>query len=488
MSALPIALCAAPLAAVAWIAAFRHRPNLREAGSLIAAAAMTAIAGLIAARVSAGITVEVELFPLVAGATLHLRADGLGAVFAVMASGLWLVTTVYSIGYMRARNERAQTRYYASFAVCLFAVAGLSMAANLPTLFVFYELVTLATYPLVVHAQTPAAIAAGRTYLTYALSAGLLLLVAILWTHSLTGSYELCAGGVIPASVGPGTIAALFGLYIVGVGVKAGVMPLHAWLPAAMVAPTPVSALLHAVAVVNAGVFGVARVIGWVFGPDALAAAGAADVLAWFAAATIVVSSLIALAQDNLKRRLAYSTIGQLSYCVLGFALLTPDGAIGGGFHMLGHGLMKITLFFCAGAIYVTTGKQRVSQLDGIGRQMPLTMIAFTVAAIGLSGFPPIAGFVGKWYLLQGTAATGDLVFAGALVISGVLNAAYLLPISIRAFLCTSPDHPRRADARPALLVPLVVTASLSVVVGVAPDAAAHALTLVTNAVAEVWA
>ncbi|MGM0574885.1 MAG: proton-conducting transporter membrane subunit [Myxococcota bacterium] len=483
---LPLLLLAAPLAGALWIVAFARRPNLREAGSLLAAGVMAVVAGLIVTRVAAGDSVEVVLLDLVPGAPLHLRADGLGAFFAFMASGLWAITTVYSIGYMRGAREHAQTRYYFWFAVCLLAVAGLTLSANLVTFFVFYELLTVATYPLVVHKQSAEAIRAGRKYLAYALTAGLLLLAAIIWTHELAGEFALRPGGILPPDIPRGSLWALFGLFIGGVAVKAGVMPLHSWLPSAMVAPTPVSALLHAVAVVKAGVFGVARVVGWVFGPTLLADLGGAEVLAWFAASTIVLSSLIALLQDNLKRRLAFSTIGQLSYCVLGLALLTPEAMAGGMFHMLGHGLMKITLFFCAGAIYVTTKKTRVSQLDGIGRQMPYTMIAFGVAAVGLAGFPPLVGFTAKWFLLEGTTATGHTAFSVALVLSGVLNIAYLFPIVLRAFFRSSPDHAERADARPALLAPLLVTAALTIVIGLAPDALLPLWSLVAEAAAEV--
>jgi len=483
---LPLLLLFAPLAGALWIVAAAKRPNLREAGSLVSAAVMAVAGALIVLRTADGDPVGVTLLPLVPGAPLELRADGLGAFFAMMASCLWLLTTLYSIGYMRGAKEKAQTRYYFWFAVCLMSVAGLSLSANLPTFFVFYELLTIATYPLVVHKQNAEAIAAGRQYLAYALTAGLVLLVAILWTHALGGSLDLQAGGVLPGDVPPSVISALFILFIAGVSVKAGVMPLHSWLPSAMVAPTPVSALLHAVAVVKAGVFGVARVIGWVFGPEVLGDHGGATVLAWFAAVTILVSSLIALLQDNLKRRLAFSTVGQLSYCVLGLALLTPDSMAGGMFHMLGHGLMKITLFFCAGAIYVTTKKTNVSQLDGIGRQMPFTMIAFAIAAIGLAGFPPLVGFTGKWLILQGTIETGQLAFAAILIISGVLNIAYLFPIVLRAFFRESPDHPRLSDARPALLAPLLITATLALVVGLFPDAPFQLLALVRHSAGEV--
>lgn len=485
---LPYLLLGAPLAAAIWIPFTGRRPNLREAGSLVAAFVMAALGITIAATVAGGDNVEAVVAPLVPGAPLHLRADALGAFFAAMASGLWALTTIYSIGYMRGAGEKHQTRYYFWFAICLFAVGGLALSANLATFFLFYELLTIATYPLVVHKGNDEALAAGRQYLTYALTAGLLLLVGIIWTYGLAGHLDLVPGGILPHDAGRGTLWTLFALFALGVAVKAGVMPLHSWLPSAMVAPTPVSALLHAVAVVKAGVFGVARVVGWVFGPELLGDIGAGEVLAWFAAVTILVSSLIALVQDNLKRRLAFSTVGQLSYCVLGLALLTPSALTGGMFHILGHGLMKITLFFCAGAIYVTTHKKYVSQLDGIGRQMPFTMGAFAVAAVGLAGFPPLIGFTGKWWIMQGCIESGQPVFAVILAISGVLNIAYLFPIVLRAFLRSSDDHPALREASLPLLLPLLVTAGLSLVLGVAPDAIGHFASLVGEAVSEVSA
>jgi multicomponent Na+:H+ antiporter subunit D len=479
---LPLALLGAPLAAAFWVLLMRRRANAREAGSIVAALAMTLFAALIGDLVLRGEPVEVVIAPLVPGAALHLRADRLGALFAGMASGLWFLTTIYSIGYMRGLGEHAQTRYYFWFSICLLATGGLALSANLVTFFLFYELLTLATYPLVIHSGTEKAISAGRMYLAYTLGAGLMLLVGILWVGVAAGDLELRPGGVLPATMSRGDLSAIFALLVVGVAVKAAIMPLHSWLPAAMVAPTPVSALLHAVAVVKAGVFGVARVVGWVFGPERAADIGAAEVLAWAAAVTILVSSAIALLQDDLKRRLAFSTVGQLSYCVLGFALLTPSGHAGGAFHMLAHGLMKITLFFCVGAIYVTTHKTRVSQLDGIGRQMPVTMAAFAVGALGLAGFPPVAGFTSKWLLLKGTAEAGQLAFAVILSISSVLNIAYFMPIIVRAYLRPSPDHPRLLEARPALLVPLVVTAALSLLVGLDPEQPARVVAVIASA------
>ena len=316
--------------------------------------------------------------------SLHLRADPLGLLFALVASMLWLLTSVYSVGYMRAGGDENQTGYFSSFATCISATIGLAFAANLLTFFLFYEVLTLATYPLVAHKRTPEARAGGRTYLVFTLTAGQALLLAIVWTQSLAPGGEFRPGGLLPPALPVGTVLGLFGLFIVGVGVKAAIMPLHGWLPAAMVAPTPVSALLHAVAVVKAGAFGCLRVVGYVFGVDLLREVGADTILAVLAGTTIVLASLRALGETHLKRRLAYSTVSQLSYIVLGAALGSVAALAGAMFHIAAHGFMKITMFFCAGAIHTESHRDDVSQFRGLGRQMPITMTAFAIGAAGL--------------------------------------------------------------------------------------------------------
>ena len=287
-------------------------------------------------------------------------------------------------------------------------------------------------------------------------------------------------------SMGQAGLLALFGLFLVGVGAKSGLMPLHSWLPTAMIAPTPVSALLHAVAVVKAGVFGFARVMGFVFGPELAGEIGATTLTAVIAGATIVIASLLAMAQDNLKRRLAYSTVGHLSYIILGTVLLAPAGWLGGLFHITTHAAMKITLFFCAGAIYVKTGRENVSELDGIGRQMPITMAAFTIGALGLAGLPPVGGFLSKWFLAQGTVETGQPILLAVLLLSGLLNAGYLFPIVIRAFFKSSKDFTKFDEAAPLMVVPLLFTAAFSLLLGIYPDGIFHFYSLSSEAVASV--
>ena len=475
-SPLPAAALVPAAAAVALIVLSRRRPPLREAWSVLAAAAQTALVAAMIPAVSAGARPTWEGPALVPGVPVLLRADALGIFFAALASGLWLVTTVYSIGYVRALAEPRQTRYFACFALCLFATVGLALAGNLLTFFGFFEILTVAAYPLVVHKGTEEAARAGRIYLLYTLTGGTALLGAVAWTAALAGTLDFRPGGILPAGAAPAALWGLFILFVVGCGVKAAVVPLHTWLPLAMIAPTPVSALLHAVAVVKAGVFGVVRVVGFVFGPGLLGDMGAAGLLAGLALATILLASLVALAQDNLKRLLAFSTISQLSYVILGVALGTETGFAGGVLHIASHALLKITLFFCAGAIYVTAHVERISDMGGIGRRMPLTMGAFAAAAFMLAGLPPGAGFTSKWRLLEGAAQGGAWLAVLVLLASVVLNVAYFTPVIVRAF--AGPAAPGRAEAPASLLVPLLLTAAGGLALGLVPDGVLPALSL----------
>ncbi len=458
------------------IASGEKRPNLREAWTLIAALLKTGIVYSMLPAILAGQTFTCRILEISPGVALELEADPLGMIFAIVASTLWLLTSVYSIGYVRGAGEHKQTRYFASFALCLSATIGISFAANLLTFFVFFETLTLATYPLVLHKETKEAKAGARKYLCYTLPAGLALLIAIAITWGLAGTLDFRAGGILNSSMAStGQLRILFVLFILGVGVKAGLMPIHSWLPAAMVAPTPVSALLHAVAVVKAGVFGVLRVTGFVFGPELLGELGTGHALAWIAGITLTVASLLAMKQDDLKRRLAYSTVGHLSYIVLGAALINAWSWTGATLHLMFHATMKITLFFCAGAIYVRTHKVNISDMVGIGRQMPFTMTAFAVAALGLAGIPGINGFVSKWGLASGAVAAEQPLFLGLLVLSGVLNAAYFFPIVHQAFFKQNDAFPSLGEASPLMVVPLCATAALSLLLGVAPNIGVHA-------------
>jgi multicomponent Na+:H+ antiporter subunit D len=476
-------------AAAAVLIGFSGRwPNLRESWTIVAALVKLGVVLALLGPVLDGDEPEVTLFPIVAGVDLALRADAAGMIFALSAGVLWLITSVYSIGYVRTLDERHQTRYFASFALCLSATIGLAFAANLVTFFVFYELLTVATYFLVAHAETDEALAAGRKYLAYLLGGGVALLFATAVVQALAPGHDFTPGGFLAGEVSGVAIAGLVLLFALGFGTKAAVMPLHGWLPSAMVAPTPVSALLHAVAVVKAGVFGFARAIGYVVGPEAMADVGAAAVLATFAAVTIVVASLVAFRQDNLKRRLAYSTIAHLSMIVLGLCLVAPDAWAGAFLHITNHAALKITLFFCAGTLHAHAHLDHVSQLDGVGRRMPFTMAAFGVASLGLAGVPPLGGFVSKWFLGAGAIESGEVVFAVVLLGSGLLTAGYLLPIVVRAFFreprlamalpgsghgSGRDDHDHHGhlefpdrEARPLLVAPLLLTAALGLLLG----------------------
>lgn len=459
------------LAAVPLIIMSDKLPNLREFWTIAAAVIKFILVVSLLPAALEGKEAVYSILEIAPGIELALKADQFGIFFALIASGLWIFTSFYSIGYVRGNKEKKQTRYFASFAVCLSATIGIAFAANLLTFIVFYEVLTIATYPLVIHKENKEAISAGRKYLLYTLSAGVLLIAAAGLTYSYTGNLDFAAGGIFTGlNLPQNTVTILFMLFLAGVGVKAGIMPLHSWLPAAMAAPTPVSALLHAVAVVKSGVFGVVRVVGFVFGPEMMSTYGLNNILFVFAAATIILASLLALKQDNLKRRLAYSTVGHLSYIVLGAALLSPAGFTGGIFHIATHATMKITLFFCAGAIYVNLHKENISELNGIGKVMPWTMAAFTVGSMGLAGIPPINGFISKWFLGAGALQADMNIALIVLVLSGLLNAGYFFPIIHRAFFRKGVGLEKYGEASKLMVVPIVITAFLSILFGIFPD------------------
>jgi multicomponent Na+:H+ antiporter subunit D len=451
-----------------------RRANLREFWSVAAGILQLVFVASMIPQVQAGRTPQCVLFPILPGIELGFRVDAFGLLFALGASLLWIATSFYSIGYMRSLEEHAQTRYFACFALALSATMGVAFSANLFTLFLFYEALTLATYPLVAHKETPEARAGARKYIIYLLGAAKVLLIpAIILIYNVAGTLEFRKGGILPASeltTQAGLLLVVFALFLFGFA-KNAVMPLHSWLPAAMVAPTPVSALLHAVAVVKTGVFSTLRVFLFVFGPVAMRQLGA-DKLAWtVASVTILGASLLALSQDNLKARLAFSTISQLSYIVLGAALLTPSGVLGGIVHITNHAVSKITLFLCAGSIYVSTHKTEVSETSGLARQMPWTMAAFAVASLSLVGIPPASGFISKWYLALGSLERGSPWLLGVLLASSLLTAGYLGPIVYKAYFEESPDagHNKVREI-PWIVIPLVITALASLLLGVYPD------------------
>ncbi|MGB5340176.1 MAG: monovalent cation/H+ antiporter subunit D family protein [Gammaproteobacteria bacterium] len=449
-----------PLAGALLIVATGRHPNLREAVSLVTAFLLFCSIASLAPAVLDGARPTLVLAEPLPDLALQLTVEPLGLLFALLASSLWIVTTVYSIGYMRAHQEQHQTRFYTCFALSLWAAVGMAFAGNLLSLFIFYEALTLSTYPLVTHAGTPAARRAGRVYLGMLLFTSIgFLLLAIVWTWQLAGTLDFTTGGILQGTASPALLGILLMLYIFGIG-KAAIMPFHRWLPAAMVAPTPVSALLHAVAVVKGGVFFILKISIYVFGIDTLLELDARQWLLYVAAATILLAALVALRKDNLKARLAYSTISQLSYIVLGALLANAAGIMGSAMHIATHAFGKITLFFCAGAILVSTHKTRVSELAGIGRRMPWTMGAFAIASLAMIGMPPTAVFISKWYLLTGAVEADQMIAVGVLLLSTLLTAGYLLPVVYTAFFNTPGEagNASQGEAPPAMLLALAVT------------------------------
>jgi len=471
-----LAALAVPLVGAALIALAGRAPNLRETATLATAAVLLGCVLTLLPVVMAGGRPAVALFELLPGLEIAMRVEPLGMLFALIASGLWIVNSLYSIGYMRGNKEEKQTRFFICFALALSATMGIAFSANLFTLFLFYELLTLVTYPLVTHHGTEKARQGGRVYLGLLLGTStVFLLPALVFIWYLAGTTDFTPGGILNGKLGHNELAALLALTVYGIG-KAALMPFHRWLPAAMVAPTPVSALLHAVAVVKAGVFSVVKVIVYIFGIDNLASAGiggAADWLVAVAGFTILAASVVALNADNLKRRLAYSTISQLAYVVMAAALLAPLSVIGAVLHIAAHAFGKITLFFAAGSIYTAAHKTEVSQLDGIGRRMPWTMGAFAIGALSMIGLPPAAGFVSKWYMLSGAMAAQHWVAVAVIVGSTLLNAAYFLPIVYRAFFVAPKpdphDHPH-GEAPLPMVIALTVTAAATVLLFFLPD------------------
>ncbi|WP_334129324.1 proton-conducting transporter transmembrane domain-containing protein [Sneathiella sp.] len=436
-----------PLIGAVGMAIFSRVPDVREGVTLTTAALLCLNVFSILPHVANGLSPAVTMLEVMPGLALALTVEPLGMVFALVASSLWIVNSIYSIGYMRGNDEPRQTSFYICFAIALSSTMGIAFSGNLLTLFIFYEILTLSTYPLVAHKKNKEALAGARTYLGILIGTSIgLLLPAIIWTWMLTGTTDFVKGGILAGHVS-GTIAAvLLFLYMYGIG-KAALMPIHRWLPAAMVAPTPVSALLHAVAVVKAGVFAVLKVAVYVFGIDFLAETGAANWLTWVAAYTLVAASVVALTKDNLKARLAYSTVSQLAYVVLAASLATSMAVTGGALQIVMHAFGKITLFFCAGAIYTATHKTEISDMQGLGRKMPITFIAFLIGSLSIIGLPPLGGSWSKYYLMIGAVDTDQLIVLIVLLISSLLNIAYLMPVVIRGFFL-----PPRADTAAAPL------------------------------------
>ncbi len=452
-----------PLVGAALILVLGRWPNVRDGAGLITSATLFGLVLTLVDPVKSGLRPELALVEVVPGIELALHVEPLGLLFALVASFLWIVTALYSIEYMRGHHEENQTRFYTFFAIAIAGAMGVAFSANLFTLFAFYEVLTLCTFPLVTHHGTEEAKRAGRVYLGILLSTSIgLQLFAIIWTWQLAGTMDFTEGGILAGTASDGVLSVILVLFVFGVG-KAAVMPFHRWLPAAMVAPTPVSALLHAVAVVKAGVFTILKVAVYVFGIDLLGVLASTTWLAWAAAATILLGSLVAFTKDDLKARLAYSTISQLSYIVLGALLANEWGIIGGGMHIVMHAFGKITLFFAAGAVLVAAHETDISRMSGLGRTMPITFGAFFVGSLSIVGVPPAGGAWSKWFLGLGTLEAGQVGLLAVLMVSSLLSLVYLLEVPVRAFFGAPPEDAHRGEgiheAPWSSLVAIVITA-----------------------------
>ena len=466
----------APLVGSIFVMLTGKNPNVRESCSLVAAVVTFLIVASLIGPVLDGAHLYYNIFNIVPGVTITLRADAFSMIFALIASSLWIMASCYSMGYMRGLQEHAQTRFNACFAIAIFGALGVAFSDNFFTMYLFYEIVSVSTYPLVAHHEDEEGFEGAKKYMLYlTTTAKGLLLPAMVLIYVLTGTLDFphdIYSGIFSGDVSSALVTMLYIFCLFGFA-KNGIMPVHHWLPGAMVAPTPVSALLHAVAVVKVGVFCTTRTMLYVFGVDTMSALNLGIPTAYFVGFTIIVASCIALSKDNLKARLAYSTVSQLSYIILGVALMTPAGISGGLVHIANHGFSKITLFFCAGAIYVATRKKNISDMHGLGRKMPFTFGAFAIASLSMIGVPGVAGFVTKWQLLMGTLQAHELGIIVILLASTLLNAGYFVPVCYKAFFGKPPeDEPYTGiqEASKVMVIPLCITAFISVVIGIYPD------------------
>ncbi len=415
---------------------------------------------------------------------IYFEMDITGIVFCFLVSFLWILTAFYSIGYMH--HERKPNRYFTFFTATLGVTIGIALSGNLITLYLFYELLTLFTFPLVIHAGNETALKAGYKYLIYSFGGAALSLFGMFMIFSKTQSLDFSPGGIIQ----PVYIKELpyyFMAYVLtfcGFGVKAGLVPFHSWLPSAMIAPTPVSALLHAVAVVKSGIFSLIRMSYFIFGPAVILLIKGNDLALIFILITILTGSFLAIHQKNLKKRLAYSTISQLGYIMLGLVVLNPDSFTGGMLHMIFHALIKITLFFCVGAIMHITGKTEIQEVQGLGKQLPILMWCFSLSAISLVGIPPTNGFVSKWYLATGSLQSGSFIIPVVLLLSALLTAGYLLPIITTAFFKPIPEgEPVYKEPSPSMLIPIIILTGIVLLTGLFPNPIINILDAIASSV-----
>ena len=451
-----------PASVVLLLGALREYPVARDAVHIGTAVVTFSLVVLLLVDFLHGDIAHLFLFEVMPGLPIYFVLEPLGLVFALLASGLWIAISIYAVGYMRSNGEEHQTRFAMFFTLAVAAALGIAFSGTLFTLFIFYEVLTLSTYPLVAHKGTPEARKGARLYLTILLSTSIgFFLPAIIWVWVSTGTMAFEAGGILAGHLDPALAPVLLALFAYGIG-KAALMPFHRWLPSAMVAPAPVSALLHAVAVVKGGVFALLKISVYIFGTGYLSTTHASVWLCWAAAISIIVAALIALTKDDLKARLAYSTISQLAYVTLGVALANQMGMIGATMQIVMHAMAKITLFMCAGAIYVTAHKTKISEMTGLGRRMPLTFTAFLIASLSIIGLPPMGGAWSKWFLILGAADAQQLAMIAVLGFGSLLSIGYLLPVAAKGFFLapSSDDHGGGIQEAPLmLLVPLCVTA-----------------------------
>ncbi len=419
-----------------------------------------------------GGTLAFTLLQVSPALSVSFKLDSFGILFATLSSFLWIFAAVYASGYMSHESQRR--RFFTFYILALSAAMGIAFSANLFTFYIFYEYLALLTYPLVIHNQSAEAYASGMKYIVYTIISGVMILFVLLSLAGSAGTLDFSSNGIVGGLLASDTtkLTLIFFVGLVGFGVKAAFMPLHSWLPAAMVAPTPVSALLHAVAVVKSGIFGVFRFMFFVFGADALAQLNVNVIVAFLAAFTIIVASLQAIKQDKLKSRLAYSTIAHLSYIILGAAMLNQTGLTGGAVHIINHAFLKIVLFFCAGIVISQTGVENISEMAGISKRLPLTMGAFAIGAVGLMGVPGLPGFISKLYLLRGALDAGQLLLAGIILGGAILSAIYYLPIVISAFFQEGNFEPPAAngEAPMTMLAPVLILVGLCFLFGILPN------------------
>ncbi|MCG8636656.1 MAG: monovalent cation/H+ antiporter subunit D family protein [Desulfobacterales bacterium] len=475
-----------PLLVALFVLLAGKKPNLRESVTLSGSLALCLVVLSMTPPVLKNGPILFAVPGLLPGVDFAFKADALGLVFATTSSCLWVLVSIYAIGYMH--KEHARTRFYFSFALALAGAVGVAFAANLVTFFIFYELLTISTYPLVAHDESPKAISAGHKYLAYLLGGGVFFLAAILMTYNLTGTTDFGDLGILAPVFEPASgtyLRVLFFFFLIGFA-KAAWMPLHSWLPSAMVAPAPVSALLHAVAVVKAGVFGITRVVCHIYGVELMQVLGLGVALASIAAVTVIIANVYAIGQKNLKKMLAYSTISQLSFILLGVGLLSPASVTGAILHIPFHGFMKITLFLCAGAAAAIAGVKTIKEAAGLGRKMPVTFTAFTIGAFGMCGLPPLAGFISKWHIASGAIESGRLFFLLIICTGSLLDVVYFFPVIRDAFFAKIPESAQEPWTVPYtkktgtvetlkpltlfMVAPLAVTAAFSVLFCLFPN------------------